>query len=133
MTSNSLRIRLRIERAGSPPRYWYSARLRFAILTDRQGLERYLDSVILLRAVSRENAFALALEQGRQREQSYRNNDGLGVRWRLASVVSLDEIAGENLNGTEILSMPVEPEEPSQFDWDHEFQPERSVPAETRA
>lgn len=133
MTSNSLRIRLRIERAGSPPLHWYSARLRFAILTDRQGLQRYLDSVILLRAVSREKAFARALEQGKQREQNYRNDDGLGVRWRLASIVSLDEIAEQSLNGTEILAMPVEPEELSQFGRDHEFQPESSVPAETRA
>ena len=39
----------------------------------------------------------------------------LGVRWRLASIVSLDEIAEQSLNGTEILAMPVEPEELSQF------------------
>ncbi len=135
MSSSSIRIRLRIERSGAGALHWYSARLRFAILTDRHGLERYLDSVILLRAPSRQVAFEQALAQGREREQGYQNQDGFTVRWRLASVMSLDELADGNLHGTEILTMPIEAGavETASFGWDHEFEPERSIPVETRA
>ena len=133
-SSNSLRVRLLIERLGAPALHWYSARLRLAILTDRRGLERFLDSVILLRAETRDQAFEQALAQGRQREQSYCNESGLHVRWRLASVVSLDELPEANLHGAEVLSMPTDPGQgdTAAFGWDHDFRPELSIPEETR-
>ncbi len=121
---------MRIERSGAGALHWYSARLRFAILTDRRGLERYLDSVILLRAPSRQVAFEQALAQGRDREQAYQNEEGLRVRWRLASVLSLDQLADGNLHGAEVLSMPVAGDQ--ELDWEHQFQPDRSIPEETR-
>lgn len=130
---SSLQIRLRIERPRNVVFHWYSARLRFAILTDREGLERYFDSVMLLRAESRDAAFARALELGREREQHYRNEEGVGVQWRLASIMSLDQIAAQNLNGAEVLGTTVEADafDRDAFQWDHAFKPELSVPAET--
>jgi hypothetical protein len=127
---SSLQVRIRLERPASALT-WFSARLRFAILTDQLGLERFFDSVILLRAPSREAAFARALAQGRGREQNYRNEQGVGVRWRLESIVSLDAIPDEDWNGLEILGMPVPAA--TSLPWDHEFHPERSTPVETRA
>lgn len=134
---SSLQVHVRLVKKGQPELRWHSARLRFAILTDRTGrpaLERFFDSVILLRAPSRREAFERALANGRQREQTYQNEEGVHVRWRLASVVSLDEIVEKDLNGTELLGMPIEADPADRtFAWDHDFRPELSVPAETRA
>lgn len=130
----SLRIKVRLGRSAPVARRWFSARLRFAILTDRVGLERYFDSVVLLRAASREEALPRALNAGREREQDYRNEDGVRVRWRLASIVSLDDVAAtaHDLNGAEVLAMTSDPTPDDRgLSFDHEFQPERSVPAET--
>jgi hypothetical protein len=130
---SSLQIRVRVVRDGIRTPKWYSVRLRFAILTDRDGLERFFDSV-MLRSGSRESAFQLALTRGRAREQSYRNEQGVSVRWRLASIVSLDEIQEADLHGAELLGMPIEADRADHaFAWDHDFHPELSVPAETRA
>jgi len=131
---SSLQIHVRISKADALAPRWYSARLRFAILTDRAGLERFFDSVILLRAGSRPVAFERALALGRERQQSYRNQQGVAVRWRLASVVSLDEIPERDLNGAELMGIPVEPAgSHAPLGWDHEFRPELSQPTETRA
>ena len=109
---------------------WFTARLRFAILTYQNGLERYCDSVVMLRASTRDAAFEKALELGRKRETTYRNLDEVAIRWCLASVVSLDEVQEDSLNGAEVLSLTVVPVEAG-IAWHHEFHPVMSVPAET--
>lgn len=101
---SSPQIRVRLVKKNGPGLLWSSARLRFATLTDRSGLERLFDSVILVRAADRVIAFHHAIANGRTREQSYRNEAGVGVRWRLASVLSLDAIPEHDLNGTELLA-----------------------------
>jgi len=131
----SLQVQVRVRRVGGARKRWYAARLRFAVLTDRVGLERFVDSVVLLEALHRDQAFERALERGRAREQAYCSHDGLRVRWCLARVASLDEIPDEDWNGVELMAIPVEPsvEDIHAIGFDHTFAPELSRPEQTRA
>jgi hypothetical protein len=118
-----------------PPKRWFAVRLRFAVMTDREGLTRFVDSVVMLQAPSREQAFEKALERGHQGEQAYQSVDGMRVRWGFAAIVAMDEIQENRWDGLELASIPIEAAERDReaFHFDHTFQPELSRPAESRA
>jgi hypothetical protein len=108
---------------------WFSAKLRYAVLIESKGLDGYMDSVFLFQGSEFEDAFQRAVAIGRKREQEYFNGDRQRVRWRLASIVSLD-ILPDFLDGAEIYSEPV-PAAGERIAFDYEFHPERSSPTQT--
>ena len=81
---------------------WFSACLRLVVLIEHEGATHYADSVVLFHASTWDAAFARALELGRGLETSYRNSDGQEVRWRLASVLTLDHLGPELPDGAEV-------------------------------
>jgi len=48
--------------------YWFGTRIRLVCLIEPQGATRYMDSVLLLRAIDDDAAFQRALALGRARE-----------------------------------------------------------------
>jgi len=86
---------------------WFSTKIRYAVLVESTGLLHYMDSVRLLKAVDFRNAFQRALEAGLKGEKAYANADGKQVRWKLASIISLDWIGDQPADGQEVYSEPV--------------------------
>jgi hypothetical protein len=109
---------------------WFSARLRFAILIETQGLAQYSDSVYVFRSSDFETAFQKALEIGRAGERAYANGAGQRVEWKLAEVISIDIVRADSLDGAEVYSEPVWGSDPS-LSLEHEFHPELSMPNQT--
>jgi len=111
---------------------WFSAKLRYAVLSETDGLGFYMDSILLLRSEDDwEDAFRRALGEELRKQQAYENADGERVVWKLASIISLDRI-GETLGDSqEVYSERVlaHNDQPLPFDW--EFRPERSQPTQT--
>jgi hypothetical protein len=108
---------------------WFSARLRYAILVEAKGLDGYMDSVFIFQSSDFDNAFQRALAVGRAQEREYLNGEGNRVRWRLASVVSLD-VLPDLLDGAEVYSEPV-PANGGEIPFNHQFSPEESKPTQT--
>jgi len=108
---------------------WFSAKLRYAILIEPTGLHRYSDSVFVFKSTDFEAAFRRALQIGREQEEEYLNSDGNRVRWKLASVISLDGLQ-ELIDGAEVYSEPV-PANGAEIPFDHQFRPEESTPTQT--
>ncbi|WP_437305469.1 DUF4288 domain-containing protein [Sorangium sp. So ce388] len=110
---------------------WFSARVRIACLIESAGLVRYMDSVHVLKASDFSDAMRRALELGKTHEQEYLNFEGKRVRWLLASVISLDLIGDELMDGVEVYSEPVDIRAGESVDFDHKFSPEESEPTQT--
>lgn len=89
------------------------------------------DSVLLLRAADHDDAFRRALELGRESEESYYNADGEEVCWVFTEILTLDEIAGEDLDGKEFLSEMTELEDGLGGDHRAPPKPEQSKPETT--
>jgi hypothetical protein len=86
---------------------WYAAQVRVVCLVEGAEVGEPVlqdESVHIFRAASRESGFQRALELGRGQETEYCNSDGQVVRWRLAQVLTLDEIAAVDLDGAEVHS-----------------------------
>lgn len=111
---------------------WFSSKLRFAVMKEPHGLEMFMDSVRVFRAVNYEEAFKRALEEGRGDEKTYFNSEGHRVAWKLAEVVSLDRIGDELMDGQEIYSEPIFAMADPAMAFEHEFYPEASTPTQTR-
>jgi hypothetical protein len=105
--------------------------MRYAVLVESTGLLHYMDSVRLLKAVDFRNALQYALEAGLKDEKTYANGDGKQVRWRLASIISLDWIGDQLADGQEVYSEPVDVSEDQVVAFEHEFHPETSQPTQT--
>jgi hypothetical protein len=86
----------------------YSTCLRIACLIDNQGLESYMDSVHLIRAENKNEAFEKALKLGYSHEQEYLNGENHKVRWVFKQVISLDSLGNLELDGLEVYSQPVD-------------------------
>jgi hypothetical protein len=85
---------------------FYSARLLFAfIVGDGRSRRRVLcdETVVLLRARTRDSAFRRALKLGRASETNYLNERQQKVRVALVSIEALDAI-GTSIDGAEVAS-----------------------------
>jgi hypothetical protein len=112
--------------------YWFSAKLRYAVLTEPVGLQMYMDSVRLFRATDYDLAFRRVLDDGLKDEKSYSNADGQRVLWKLASIISLDRIGEHLSDGQEVYSEPITVTSDDMVPFEHEFHPEASEPTQTR-
>jgi Domain of unknown function (DUF4288) len=86
---------------------WFSAMLRFVIVTPDRVLRR-ARSLVLLRAADWEPAQAKALELGRGQEREYSNAAGELVRWRLEALETLDRLGEEIPDGREVYAEPLD-------------------------
>lgn len=112
-------------------KHWFSAKVRLICLIENKGATRYMDSLLLFRAADFASAFDRALSLGKNREQAYENEEHLRVVWRLVEVISLDQLATDDLDGTEVYSEPVALTPGGSISFDTEFKPERSRPTQT--
>ena len=110
---------------------WFSAKFRVAALVEAQGIVRFMDCVHVFRAQDWETAFERALSLGRTHESEFTNADGASAKWRLAQVVTLDLLEGDTLDGREVYSEFVSPDDDDTVGWDHEFHPESSTPTQS--
>jgi len=60
------------------------------------------DEIFAFRAADCSAAFERALAIGRNREESFVNEEGDRVVWRFAEVVTLDELRTDDLDGAEV-------------------------------
>jgi hypothetical protein len=111
---------------------WYSTKIRYAVLIEGTGLVRYMDSVLLLKADDFDDLFRRTLDRGKRDEKEFLNGDGQRVRWRLASIISVDWVGEEIADWQEVYSEPVSVPEDEDVPFEHEFQPETSSPTQTR-
>lgn len=110
---------------------WYSTKLRWVVLIQGEGANRYSDSVLVIDANDFDQAQQKALELGRRHEEEYTNADGQRVRWRLKEVISLDQLGETIHHGMEVYSEPVELDGGVSIEFDAELYPERSQPTQT--
>jgi hypothetical protein len=110
--------------------YWFSATLRFYVISATEGLLHGEDSVYLTRAADMEEAFKKFLALGRREETSYKNWYGHEVRQRFAAVTLMDCVGDVDLDGIEISCTPFF-EEGSPVTFDTPLDPENSVPEHT--
>jgi hypothetical protein len=87
----------------------FSTALRLVCFIDDRAVDAIV-SVFILMAEDWDSAFEKALEIGRGQERSYSNSTDELVLWRLAEIVTIDELSGE-LDGREVYSDRVEPRE----------------------
>ena len=112
-------------------REWYSAEIRLACLIEDSGAECYMDSIVLMRAASFEDAFTRAIALGREREENYKNGDGQTVKWSFVAVQTLDRVPQGDLDGAEVHSSFVEVTADEAIHFDAKFDPEASEPSQT--
>jgi hypothetical protein len=110
--------------------YWYSATLRFYVVTANEGRVSGEDSVYLTRAANMEEAFQKFLGIGRREETSYTNWYGHEARNRFVAVAFMDKVGDIDLDGVEISSTPLLEEDPN-VTFDTSFNPENSIPEYT--
>lgn len=110
---------------------WFSAKVRLVALTERQGGLHYADSVFVFRAKDYRNAFERALELGRAQEESYENEEGDKVYWRLKEVLTLDQVKARSLDGAEVLYESHDVPEHERITSRTRLNPEESKPRET--
>ena len=109
---------------------WFSASVRLAVLIKGLGLDTFTQSVVVFRAADRDAAFARALALGRALETTYANGDGEEVRWRLAEIVTLDQLKRDDLDGAEVY-FTFEDEPTERLPFETVFHPADSEPRET--
>ena len=114
-----------------PADQWFSARVRLVVMTDRDGWLHYADSVVLVRADDFPSACARAIEAGKLMEESFLNEAGARVSWRLKEVLTLDRIKASNLDGAEVFFETVDVPDSEKGTPDAQLRPEHSEPRET--
>lgn len=104
---------------------WYKVRLRWAEMSDRDGLRSWHDSVYLLRAEDPDAAFQQALTIGR-RGQAGHDEEGQYVGLRFADVLTLDRLGAVLPDELEVAwaRRPTKVPLPERY----QFEPERRVP-----
>jgi hypothetical protein len=110
---------------------WYSARVRAVVLEEGNGAIDLRDSVFVFRAPeSWDVALRRAIELGRARlESEYVNMNGKRVRWRVCSVLTLDQLTDQEIDGAEVWTEGRFPEDPNEHSFDQVFEP-ASIPPE---
>ena len=83
----------------------------------------------VFRAATRNSALRRFLELARQDDKEYENSEGKRVRWALASLETLDELAEGRLTDSEVFSKwtDIRPPDPS-IQLDTRFFPEKPGP-----
>jgi hypothetical protein len=110
---------------------WFAASLVMAVINEHGGLWKRATSVVLLRAMDFDDAFAVACEVGHGMEETYVNGDGDGVRWALERVMTLDMLPEELTSGTEVYSEPHEVDSAPEIAFDSVFTPELHPPEQS--
>jgi hypothetical protein len=95
---------------------WFAASMRLVVLVEGEGQTKEDEVAHVFRADGWELAFERALALGRGHETEYVNDDGVGVRWRLERVLTLDELRVADLDGAEVYSALREVESDTPFD-----------------
>ncbi|RAV05546.1 DUF4288 domain-containing protein [Paenibacillus sp. YN15] len=88
---------------------WFSAQLLFQSEVARNSAEydteTYEESIVLIKAVNKEEAYQIAAVNGKNEESSYMNIYNEEVHWRFIKVVDLFELTEETIDsGTEVFS-----------------------------
>jgi hypothetical protein len=112
-------------------REWFSTMVRLAILIEGTGLVDYNDVVYVFGAGGFDEAFSRAISLGSGDEREYRNEDGRLVRWRLAEVLTLDQIGPGDLDGAEVWSQLKPVPAGEHADFEHVFDAATSSPGQT--
>ena len=107
--------------------YWYSATLRFYIVSSAEGKIRGEESVFLVRATEWDEAFKKFLAVGRRAETAYKNWDGDEIRHRFVGVTIMDCVGDVDLDGVEVSSTPLFEEDPT-ITFATPLDPDKSVP-----
>lgn len=81
---------------------WFSASLRSASIIEHYGMESLSDSVYLISAANREEAWAKALYFGAGIETNYRNADGELIKFVFVGVLTIDELGHQLVEGQEV-------------------------------
>ena len=81
---------------------WYSAKLRILVLVEGTGATQVAESVHVFRSNDWDVAMHRAIQLGKSHEKEYRNADGARVRWGFHSVMTLDVINADDLDGAEV-------------------------------
>ena len=110
---------------------WFSTQLRFVIMVEPIGGNVLCDCVFLLRSENFQTAFSRALNIGSGYQKQYINGDGERVWWKFMSVISIDIIDSDDLNGAEIHSDPIHLRTQETIPFETEFHPEDSKPIQT--
>lgn len=111
---------------------WFSAKLRSVILVENKGALHYVDSVHIFRANDWSTALTRAIQLGRTHERIDTNEFGQQVRWAFAEVLTLDSLAGDELDGIEVNTEFSDVPGSVAFVFETQFAPETSSPAQTR-
>jgi hypothetical protein len=106
---------------------WFSATLRFYTVSSAEGRLSGEDSVFLVRATDRDQAFKKFLAVGRRHETSYKNYLDHEIRIRFVAVTIMDELGDVDLDGVEVSCTPLFDEDPN-FTFDTPLDPDNSVP-----
>lgn len=109
--------------------YWFSATLRFYVVSATQGRVGGEDSVYLTRAADLEDAFQKFLAIGRRRE-AYAGDWAQDARERFVAVTLMDKVGDIDLDGVEISCTPLFEEDPT-FTLDTPLDPANTVPEQT--
>lgn len=88
---------------------WYSAGLWLVIEVEGAGAMHLVRSIVVFRAKEFDDAGRRALALGLSMEESYRNDLGEEVRWRLKQVETVDRLGWWIRSGREVYSEPFPP------------------------
>ena len=109
---------------------FYSARLLFIILVD-DGRPRkknhFEETVMVFRAKDFDDAFKRALQLGKSRNHTYRNQKDQKVRWVLVDIINLDWV-GRRIDGKEVASKLHYRKHKQPIPANKKFHPERAKP-----
>jgi hypothetical protein len=109
--------------------HWFSATLRFFIVSSAEGKLRVEDSIFLARAVDFDSAFRKFVKIGQTNETAYQNVHDDQIKKRFAAITTLD-LLPDDLKGAEVNSMPIF-ETDKDFGLDDPLNPESSEPTQT--
>jgi hypothetical protein len=110
---------------------WFSAKLQFIALQEREPASLTMQTIILFQAADFTDALARAVAIGRRAQEEYGVHGGTKVRWRLREVLTLDMVPAPSADGTEVYSEFVDVDTQEPIGWSAEFEPERSKPVQT--
>jgi len=108
---------------------WFAASMRLVVLVEGGGQTREDEVAHVFRADGWDLAFERALALGRSHETEYVNDAGVGVRWRLERVLTLDLLRVNDLDGAEVYSALREVE--SDMPFGTTFSPEAHRPGQS--
>ena len=107
--------------------YWFSATLRFYLVSSAEGRIGGEDSVFRVSATDWDKAFQKFLAVGRREETSYKNYLGHEIRQRFVGVMIMDRVGDVDLDGVEVSCMPLLEEDPT-ITFETPLDPATSVP-----